>query len=85
MQDIKELLNQSLNESFAGARQITAYLESWTKQPDDQREMQEILDAIVKGLKVGLAYREDPEYIDRMDSKYKKATDALKTFVGQLE
>ena len=85
MKDIKDMLNQGLNESRTGTRQIAAYLESWTKQPDDQREMQELLDAIVNGLKAGLDYREDPKYLDDMEDKYKKATDVLKTFVGQLE
>ncbi len=85
MQDIKEMLNQSLNESRTDTKQIAAYLESWVKGVPDQREMYNVLGAIVEGLKAGLVYREDPEYLDDMDDKYKKATDALKTFVGQLK
>ena len=81
MKDIKEFLN----ESRTGAKQIAAYLESWVKGPADQREMSDVLDAVVEGLKAGLAYRDDPEYLDDLDDKYKKATDVLKTFVGQLK
>ena len=85
MQDIKEMLSQSLNESRTDTKQIAAYLESWVKGVSDQREMYNVLGAITEGLKAGLDYREDPEYLDDMDDKYKKATDVLKTFVGQLK
>ena len=81
MKDIKEFLN----ESRTNAKEIAAYLESWVKSPADQREMYNVLGAVVEGLKAGLAYREDPEYVDEMDEKYKKATDVLNTFVGQLK
>ena len=85
MQDIKDMLSQSLNESRTDTKQIAAYLESWVKGVADQRDMYNVLGAVVEGLKTGLAYREDPEYIDDVDDKYKKATDVLKTFVGQLK
>ena len=81
MKDIKEFLNESRTDT----KQIAAYLESWVKNPSDSREMYDILGAVTEGLKAGLAYREDPKYVDKMDDKYKKATDALKTFVGQLK
>jgi len=81
MKDIKEFLNESRTDT----KQIAAYLESWVKGVSDQREMYNVLGAITEGLKAGLDYREDPEYLDDMDDKYKKATDVLKTFVGQLK
>lgn len=78
-------LSEYINESRTDVKQIAAYLESWVKNPSDSHEMYDILGAVAEGLKAGLAYREDPKYVDGMDSKYKKATDVLKTFVGQLK
>jgi len=81
MRDLKDVLN----ESRTNPKEIANYLESWVKQPADQKDMYIILGAITEGLQRGLAYREDPAYIDKMDDKYRKANEALKTFVGQLK
>ena len=74
-------LAQSIKESSTQNREIERYLESWSKQAQTPKEMVDFLEAVVNGLRNGLAYRVDPQYIDKMGKKYNEASEHLKDFV----
>ena len=78
-------LTDILNESRTDNRQITAYVCSWLKQPMNDKEMYDVIGAIVKGCRDAYDYRTDPEYFDESDKKYNQASDALKTLIDQMK
>ena len=78
-------LADSINESRTREKEITAYVESWIKGVSDEKEAYGLAGAIVQGIKNGISYREDPDYIDSMDDKYKKATEVFKKLDSQLK
>ena len=43
--------------------------------------MNDFLEAVINGLRTGLNYRTDPEYIDNMSKKYNEASELLKDFI----
>lgn len=79
----KALANSELNESRTPNSNIEHYVKSWLKYPSDPREMREVLNAIVNGMKGAYAYREDEGYMDQNRREYNMATDILETFIDK--
>ena len=74
-------ISQTIKESYTLNRDIERYLESWAKQAQNPREMNDFLETVINGLRAGLNYRTDPEYIDNMSKKYNEASELLKDFI----
>ena len=81
MKDIKTILTESRTQP----KEIKDYVKSWLKQPDNEREMNEVLEAIVEGMNAALDYRTDDGYMDNNRQEYNKASDVLETFIGKIE
>lgn len=81
---MKNLID-TLNESRTNTKQIAEYVCSWLKQPADDRDMYEVIGALVQGCKDAYDYRTDPKYFDEDDKKFNKASDVLKTLIDQMK
>ena len=77
----KALANSELNESRTPIRDIENYVKSWLKWPSDSKEMYEVLNAILNGMKGAYAYREDEGYMDQNTREYNEASDYLDDFI----
>ena len=76
----KALVNSELNESRTSNRDIENYIKSWIKWPSDSKEMYEVLNAILNGMK-----GEDEGYMDQNTREYNRATDILDDFIEQCK
>lgn len=81
----KALANSKLNESRTSNREIENYVKSWLKWPSDSREMYEVLNAIVNGMKGAYAYRTDEGYMDQNRREYNRASDYLDDLIERCE
>ena len=81
MKDIKTILTESRTQT----KDVQNYVKSWLKQPDNEKEMNEVLEAIVDGMKDALDYRTDEGYMDKNRPEYNKASDVLETFIEGIE
>ena len=81
----KALVNSELNESRTSNRDIENYIKSWIKWPSDSKEMYEVLNAILNGMKGAYAYREDEGYMDQNTKEYNEASNVLEIFIEQCK
>ena len=80
MRDIRAILTESATQP----KEIQNYIKSWLKQPSSEKEMHDILSAIVEGAKEAYDYRSEDGY-DTGDRNYDKATSVLKNFLDGIE
>ena len=79
MKNIVDVLNESLvNEGAYDA--ITKAVEEWAQRPRNEKWMNEVLDAIVKGLKNGASQRDKANE----DELFEKGTKALNSFIEKV-
>ena len=80
MKDIRAILTESATQP----KEVQNYIKSWLKQPSNEKEMDEILSAIVDGAKEAYNYRSDEEY-NSGDKNYDQATYVLRNFLECLD
>ena len=79
MKNIIDMLNESLvNEGVYDS--ITKTVEEWMQRPRNEKWMNEVLDAIVKGLKNGASQRDKADE----DELFEKGTKSLNNFIGKV-
>lgn len=81
MRNIVDVLNASLvNEGTNAYDAITKTVEEWVQRPRNEKWMNEVLDAIVMGLKNGASQRDKAD----KDELFEKGTKALNSFIGKV-
>ena len=80
MKDIRTILTESATQP----KEIQNYIKSWLKQPSNEKEMQEVLNAIIDGANEAYDYRTDEDYKSG-DRNYEKASEVLKNFINGIK